>query len=74
MVLAKNYIMSLIEHHFNCPCCFANISMLLDLSVSKQQYIEDCEVCCRPIEINFEIQERKIAFFAAQPSDEWCPM
>ena len=25
--------------------------MLLDASVSKQKYIEDCEICCNPIEI-----------------------
>ena len=26
--------------------------MLLDVSVYKQTYIEDCEVCCNPIEIS----------------------
>ncbi len=25
--------------------------MLLDVSVSQQTYIEDCEVCCNPIEV-----------------------
>ena len=25
--------------------------MVLDLSISEQSYIEDCEVCCRPIQI-----------------------
>lgn len=59
----------MLEHHFSCPCCFAPISMLLDLSVNEQSYIEDCEVCCRPIEINFEVQEGEISFFSAQPSD-----
>ena len=24
---------------------------MVDCSVSEQQYIEDCQVCCRPIEI-----------------------
>lgn len=28
--------------------------MLLDLSAGSQDYIEDCEVCCRPIRITFE--------------------
>lgn len=36
--------------------------MILDLSVNEQNYIEDCEVCCRPIQIgytgeDFELQE-----------------
>lgn len=26
--------------------------MLLDSTVSNQVYIEDCEVCCNPIEVN----------------------
>ena len=30
--------------------------MLLDSSVTQQTYVEDCEVCCNPIQItpNFE--------------------
>jgi len=60
----------MLEHDFNCPYCFSPISMLLDGSVDKQSYIEDCEVCCRPIEINFEIQEGEIAFFSAQSIEQ----
>ena len=26
--------------------------MLFDTSVNDQVYIEDCEICCNPIEIN----------------------
>ena len=48
------------EHFFTCPYCWQEISMILDLSVGEQTYIEDCEVCCRPIQIvytavNFEL-------------------
>jgi hypothetical protein len=39
------------EHFFQCPYCWEEISMLFDSSITKQQYIEDCEVCCNPIEI-----------------------
>jgi hypothetical protein len=39
------------EHFFQCPYCWENISMLLDASVNTQDYIEDCEVCCNPIQI-----------------------
>jgi hypothetical protein len=39
---------------FSCPYCGEHISMLLDLSEGGQRYIEDCEVCCRPIEIAYE--------------------
>lgn len=40
------------EHFFQCPYCWENISMLFDVSVNNQVYIEDCEICCNPIEIN----------------------
>jgi hypothetical protein len=40
------------EYFFQCPYCWEEISMLFDTSIRDQQYIEDCEVCCNPIEIN----------------------
>jgi transcription elongation factor Elf1 len=43
------------EQFFICPHCGELISVLLDLSVSSQNYIEDCEVCCRPIEIRYKV-------------------
>ena len=39
------------EHFFQCPYCWETISMLFDSSIDKQDYIEDCEVCCNPIKI-----------------------
>ena len=45
------------EQYFICPHCGESISVLLDLSVLSQEYIEDCEVCCRPIEIKYEVSE-----------------
>ncbi|MFK5959094.1 MAG: CPXCG motif-containing cysteine-rich protein [Lutibacter sp.] len=40
------------ECFFQCPYCWETISMLLDNSVNDQTYVEDCEICCNPIEIN----------------------
>lgn len=34
-----------------CPYCGENIELSVDCSVEKQSYIEDCQICCRPIEI-----------------------
>ena len=36
----------------SCPYCGEQISILVDLSVADQEYIEDCEVCCRPMVIH----------------------
>ncbi|UII22332.1 CPXCG motif-containing cysteine-rich protein [Fulvivirga ligni] len=54
-----------LEHHFNCPYCGENISMFLDISVKKQQYIEDCEVCCNPIKISYEFENEDLMTFEA---------
>jgi len=39
-----------------CPYCGELISILIDDSVSEQCYIEDCEVCCRPILFNITVR------------------
>ena len=39
---------------YQCPYCGEPVEALLDISGGDQQYIEDCPVCCRPIQ--FELQ------------------
>ena len=46
-----------VEYFFACPYCWQQISMVLDTSVKGQTYVEDCEVCCRPIEFQAERDE-----------------
>jgi len=53
------------EQYFQCPYCWETISMLIDNSISKQNYIEDCEVCCNPIEIKIEFFEGNLLSFEA---------
>jgi Cysteine-rich CPXCG len=40
--------------------------MVLDLSVGRQTYVEDCEVCCQPIEISFTVEDDELASFATK--------
>lgn len=42
------------EVFFQCPYCWQKISMLLESYYPNQEYIEDCEVCCRPILISYQ--------------------
>jgi hypothetical protein len=55
----------MIEHFFICPYCWEEISMLLDPDMSGEVYVEDCQVCCNPIEIRFEIRDEEVARFEA---------
>jgi hypothetical protein len=40
---------SLTELPVSCPYCGETITVLIDGSLPEQDYIEDCQVCCRPI-------------------------
>lgn len=61
--------MNEIEHFFDCPYCGENISMLIDLSVNDQKYIEDCEVCCHSIELDFKASDDMIDSWEASRLD-----
>ena len=45
----------LTDESIGCPYCGETIKVLIDSSDIEQQYIEDCQVCCKPI--NFLISE-----------------
>ena len=47
------------QKSFDCPYCGEVISFLIDFSVPSQTYIEDCEVCCRPIEVAYELNDEQ---------------
>jgi hypothetical protein len=40
--------------------------MVLDVSVHRQTYVEDCEVCCNPIEISYSVEDDGLDSFAAK--------
>lgn len=45
------------ETYIACPYCGETIAVLIDASVADQQYIEDCQVCCRPINFIVRVDE-----------------
>lgn len=40
----------------HCPYCGESIDVLVDRSVPQQNYIEDCQVCCRPINFSVAVE------------------
>jgi len=38
-----------------CPYCGESYETVVDLSAGSQRYVEDCAVCCRPIEIALRV-------------------
>lgn len=42
----------LLETDIDCPYCGEQISVVIEVLDESQEYIEDCQVCCRPIVFN----------------------
>ena len=40
--------------------------MILDPIGSRQVYVEDCEVCCNPIEVDYRFESAEIVDFEAR--------
>lgn len=59
-----------LEHFFKCPHCWEEVSMLLDASVRQQTFIEDCEVCCNPIEVSPTFEEGELIGFQSQSIEQ----
>jgi hypothetical protein len=54
----------------DCPYCGEQIQLRLDLSAGSQSYVEDCQVCCQPIQINVQIgSEGELTTIAAERVD-----
>jgi len=61
-LLPKNlfFINKMLEHYFDCPHCWENQLKMIDSSISNQSFIEDCEVCCNPLEFNLTLSENEL--------------
>ena len=58
------------EYEFSCPYCGEKLLIGIDVTGGERQsFIYDCEVCCRPIQIHFELKEDEVSNFTAEPSD-----
>ena len=45
----------------DCPYCGGQrFYIFVDVSAGDQQYIEDCQICCRPIEFRISIKDGEV--------------
>ena len=58
------------EHAIHCPHCDESITVLIDSSIPQQTYVEDCQVCCRPIVLDIDIGMDGEARVSARPENE----
>ncbi len=60
----------MIEHYFDCPHCWENQLKMIDPSVYNQSFIEDCEVCCNPLEFTIEIHDNNLISFSVNSIEQ----
>jgi hypothetical protein len=58
------------EQTIRCPYCDEAIVILVDDSLPEQNYIEDCQVCCRPIVMDVSVDATGDVMVMARSEDE----
>jgi len=53
-----------------CPYCGESTDAEVDCSVDFQEYIEDCQVCCRPITFSVSVDSDYEAHVRVRHEDE----
>lgn len=52
-----------------CPYCGESIEIIIDESIAQQSYIEDCSVCCRPIELSVSVAAEEVLINAKRDDE-----
>jgi hypothetical protein len=53
-----------------CPCCGETVELFLDPgSGARQEYVEDCPVCCRPWRVRVSYGDDGTAEVSLDPAD-----
>lgn len=63
-------INQLIEESVQCPYCWQSFTILIDASVESQEYVEDCEICCRAIDFCVEVDDQDRPIVQVKQPDE----
>ncbi len=58
------------HYDISCPHCWQTFSIPLDLSVRGQTFIYDCEICCNPLEVEYEAEGGQIVFCEARSLEQ----
>jgi|GEM_PF-452014 len=59
-VLHPEFVGEAVPHTLVCPHCAGNLDLMLDPSAGKQRYVEECSLCCRPVEVRLEAHDYRV--------------
>lgn len=54
----------------SCPYCGESLEIVIDSSAGHQKYIEDCQVCCKPIRFSISIGDEGEPNIEVRSEDE----
>lgn len=54
----------------NCPYCGESFETVVDCSAGNQEYVEDCEVCCKPIVFTVTAEDGQLIGVETRTEDE----
>ena len=57
----------LVEIEVECPYCGEEWSMIVDTSQGDYETVEDCTVCCRPIQFTFGCEPGDVLEIRTEP-------
>lgn len=55
--------LQVVERRIRCPFCGESMDIVIDLSAGAQSYVEDCQICCQPMEIGFTTEDDRLLDF-----------
>ena len=58
------------ERAIRCPYCGEDLTVNIDCSAGSQDFIEDCAICCRPIELRAEVEANRLIALQVRRDDE----
>lgn len=59
------------EIETTCPSCGEPITLVVDVTAGRRQrYVEDCWVCCRPMDVEVTVHSRDDVDVEVHPNDE----
>lgn len=50
----------LLDRKIGCPYCGETMEIVIDLSAGSQSYVEDCQVCCQPMQVSFTAEDGEL--------------
>ena len=52
------YVTSSVDSQIiQCPYCGEQLEVAVDWSIRRQEYVEDCQVCCQPMVLDVTVGE-----------------